>query len=164
MGRKGNVSLPFPLSPGAAVLQKPAKGGKRPSPPHAPILERMPGAVPPLGRPKNMAPTKHSTFVKLLHDCHSWMENSSGLDELPPIHLHVAGKNGKGSTALKLPGSGYVLEMMQDQLKYAMAKLFAIVPVLVSKPTGKKEKVCNPAFGVLNFTTEKNGPVWILGT
>eukprot|EP00927_Polykrikos_kofoidii_P086597 TRINITY_DN9748_c0_g4_i3.p1 TRINITY_DN9748_c0_g4~~TRINITY_DN9748_c0_g4_i3.p1 ORF type:complete len:734 (-),score=109.79 TRINITY_DN9748_c0_g4_i3:49-2250(-) len=163
-GMVHNMPQPFPMSPGAAEMQRNEPGGMHPSPPRVPRLERMPGAGPPMGRPKNMAPTKHSTFVKLLHDCHSWMGNSSGLDELPTIHLHVAGKNGKGSTALKLPGSGYVLEMMQDQLKYAMAKLFGIVPVLVSKPTGKKQKVCNPAFGVMNFTTEKNGPVWILGT
>eukprot|EP00927_Polykrikos_kofoidii_P086596 TRINITY_DN9748_c0_g4_i2.p1 TRINITY_DN9748_c0_g4~~TRINITY_DN9748_c0_g4_i2.p1 ORF type:complete len:712 (-),score=116.10 TRINITY_DN9748_c0_g4_i2:50-2185(-) len=156
-----NMSGPFNVAPpNAAEMQRHQARVMGPAPHIAPHLQRLPGASP----YSHEAPTKHATFVKLLHDCHSWMDNSSGLDELPPIHLHVAGKGGKNVTTLKLPGSGYVLEMMEKQLKYAMTKLFGVVPVVVSKPTGKKRKVCNPAFGVMNFTTQRNGPVWILGT
>eukprot|EP00927_Polykrikos_kofoidii_P086592 TRINITY_DN9748_c0_g1_i1.p1 TRINITY_DN9748_c0_g1~~TRINITY_DN9748_c0_g1_i1.p1 ORF type:complete len:721 (-),score=123.26 TRINITY_DN9748_c0_g1_i1:34-2196(-) len=155
----GDEEMARPLH-GAAEMQRPEPRIMGPAAHIGPHMQPMPGAHP----LSKEAPTKHATFVKILHDCHSWMHNSSGLDELPPIHLHVAGKGGKNLTALKLPGSGYVLELMEDQLQYAMTKLFGVVPVVLSRPTGEKKKICNPAFGVMNFKTEKNGPVWILGT
>eukprot|EP00927_Polykrikos_kofoidii_P086598 TRINITY_DN9748_c0_g5_i1.p1 TRINITY_DN9748_c0_g5~~TRINITY_DN9748_c0_g5_i1.p1 ORF type:complete len:650 (-),score=88.83 TRINITY_DN9748_c0_g5_i1:68-2017(-) len=131
-----------------------------PPAPMVPPLHGVPGA----GPGPHDGPTKHSTFVRLLHDCYSWMENISGLDELPDIHLHVAGEGGEHVTALKIPGAGYVLEMMEAQLQYARSRLNGIIPVLYSRPTGRKKRFCNPAFGVMNFTTAAHGPVWILGT
>eukprot|EP00927_Polykrikos_kofoidii_P086593 TRINITY_DN9748_c0_g2_i1.p1 TRINITY_DN9748_c0_g2~~TRINITY_DN9748_c0_g2_i1.p1 ORF type:complete len:688 (-),score=54.17 TRINITY_DN9748_c0_g2_i1:50-2113(-) len=107
-------------------------------------------------------PTRHGTFMKTLHDCHSWMGNDTGLNELPPIYIHVAGRGGRNATALKIPGSGYVLEMKEDQLKYAMSKVNCCGHVPIARHL-KRKKVCNPAFGVMDFKTKKNGPIWILG-
>jgi hypothetical protein len=112
--------------------------------------------------------SKVSVFSALLMDCDSWMKNGTGngtggLDELPPIHFKVAGSEGKQKT-LTLPSNVYVMEAMQDEVHYIKKYLFGLIPQMVPEPNGKKKKVCFPAFGTSNFTTQSNGPVWIMGT
>merc|ERR1719498_1560087 len=48
-------------------------------------------------------------------------------------------------------------------MKYHKRYLFGVVPVQVPEPTGKWKKVCAPNFGVQQYNTDVNGPVWIMG-
>lgn len=94
-------------------------------------------------------------FETLLEDCEAWLGedrlhpggSAAGLSELPTLELHVAGPDGAEQT-LELPGWAYVLELD--------------VP-LEQRELGAK-KTCGSAFGEMEYVTQKNGPVWILGT
>merc|ERR1719454_1818443 len=48
-------------------------------------------------------------------------------------------------------------------MKYHRRYLFGVVPVDVPEPTGKFKKVCVANFGVQQYDTDANGPVWIMG-
>jgi hypothetical protein len=108
------------------------------------------------------AENRSRAFQHLLLDCNNYTSDSHGLDEdLPPLHFHLAGSNGK-RRKLTLPGASYVYETMEDEMEYVHKNLFGIFPVDVPVPTGKKKRVCTPAFGAMNMSLYP-GPVWILG-
>jgi len=112
-----------------------------------------------------LTPTKAKSAVlqSLLLECGSWMGNSSsGLNVLPELHFHLGGAEGN-SQVVSLPGSAYVIEMMEDEVRY-VRKHLAGFTIEVPTLTGKTRKVCAPAFGEMDYNTERNGPVWILGT
>jgi len=88
--------------------------------------------------------SKSALFQFLLMDCGSWLDPSENLDELPAIHFNVAGLNGTEQT-LKMPGWSYVIQSNASE-------------------DGSLPKMCQPAFGAMDFDTELNGPVWIFGT
>lgn len=108
--------------------------------------------------------TKVDILKLLLIDCESWMNESTGLGELPAIKLKLGGANGT-TQELELPGRAYIMESIHEDIEYVYKHLDGIgdVPVGVNH-TGKKEKVCSPAFSEMDYTTRENGPVWILGT
>jgi hypothetical protein len=110
------------------------------------------------------AANKVDILKLLLIDCESWMNESTGLGELPALHLKVAGANGS-TQMLELPGSSYIMESIHADYEYVYKHLDGIgdVPVGVNH-TGRKEKVCSPAFSEMDYQTRENGPVWILGT
>jgi hypothetical protein len=115
--------------------------------------------------PFDIAPaTKVDILKLLLVDCESWMNESTGLGELPSLRLKVAGANGTAQD-LDLPGRAYVMETMHEDIEYVYKHLDGIgdVPIGVNH-TGHKEKVCSPAFSEMDYSTRENGPVWILGT
>jgi len=104
-------------------------------------------------------------FQKLLLTCNDFVNASHGLDqELPPLHFHLAGANGKKQT-LKLAGADYIFEMMENDIKHVKKNLFGVFPVdiIVENKSAPKKRVCSPAFGSMNMNTTLNGPVWILG-
>lgn len=112
-------------------------------------------------------PTKSTVFQFLLQDCGSWM-GEQGVDELPDIHFHLSGEGDK-KQVLSLPAWAYIMESKlndtghitkhQDGLGDAAASL------LEEKSTsGLPSHICQPAFGVMDYNTKQNGPVWILGT
>jgi len=107
--------------------------------------------------------SKFELFQVLLLQCEDWMHNSTGLSELPPIHFHLAGAGGNTQT-LKLDGNSYVFVTREDEVHYVTKHLFGIFPVRVAVATGRKRNVCLPAFASHSYNTQKNGPVWILGT
>jgi len=98
----------------------------------------------------------------LLMDCESWMEKE-GLDDLPTLNFHLAGSEGKEQT-LTLSPNAYIMEMIQEEVKYVKKSLAGVFDFMSEQPTGKMVKVCGPAFGKQVYNTKKNGPVWILGT
>jgi len=106
---------------------------------------------------------KFELFQVMLLQCQDWMENGTGLNELPPIHFHLAGHGGEQKT-LKMDGSSYVFSTREDEVHYVVKHLFGVFPVQVAVPTGRQRNVCIPAFAAHQYTTQKNGPVWILGT
>jgi len=110
------------------------------------------------------AAPKAVIFQQLILDCKRWLTPDQGLDELPPIHFHVRGSNGSKQT-LKLDGWSYILETQEKEFKYVYKNMKGLGSVPTGKKfTGKTHKVCAPAFSPMDYKTEENGPVWILGT
>eukprot|EP00927_Polykrikos_kofoidii_P057993 TRINITY_DN5226_c0_g2_i1.p1 TRINITY_DN5226_c0_g2~~TRINITY_DN5226_c0_g2_i1.p1 ORF type:complete len:521 (-),score=88.67 TRINITY_DN5226_c0_g2_i1:286-1848(-) len=99
-------------------------------------------------QPKNRV----KVFKATLSQCQTWINDSGGLDELPPIFLHVGGAGGE-KQVLMLDGATYVLEMVSE----------ATSPNS-SSAQDQHRTACEPAFGEVEYTTKSNGPIWILGT
>jgi hypothetical protein len=114
--------------------------------------------------PFEIAPAeKFQVLQLLLLDCGLWL-NENGLDELPTLKFHVMGAGGK-QQVLDLPGWAYILESSHEDVDrnshlQGLDTSFAFL----QNRTKRKTKVCSPAFGAMDYTTKKNGPVWILGT
>merc|ERR1712110_1306355 len=74
------------------------------------------------------------------------------------------GKTGKKQT-LELSGWHYVLKQKVELVERVYKDLGPLgkLPVGVNK-TGKFEEVCMLAMSPMEYHTQKNGPVWILGT
>jgi len=108
--------------------------------------------------------SKPSQFTQLLRDCGSWLDESTGLAELPSLHFHVTGSEGGQSETLELGAWAYVLETVEDEYDLAARHLDDIVPDRSTSKESSKNRVCSPAFGVMEMPTQLNGDVWILGT
>jgi len=98
----------------------------------------------------------------LLSQCGSWMTEENGLDELPSLHFKLAGADGNKKT-ITLDGASYVIETMEEEMKVVQKNIMGM-PMRVPEKTGKKSKVCAPAFGAMELNTKDHGPVWILGS
>jgi hypothetical protein len=110
------------------------------------------------------AASKYMIFQRLMFDCQNWLDPTIGLDELPTIHLHIAGSNGTKET-LNVRGWAWVIETHEKDFKYVYKNVPGIGKMPVGKNyTGTSQKVCSPAFSEMEYNTEMNGPVWILGT
>mmetsp|Transcript_29178 Transcript_29178/g.51018 ORF Transcript_29178/g.51018 Transcript_29178/m.51018 type:complete len:722 (-) Transcript_29178:128-2293(-) len=108
--------------------------------------------------------TKGMIFQMLLMDCHTWWENRTGLDELPDLNFYVRGVNGTEQTLL-LHGWSYVIETFEKDFTTIYKEIEGVGTMPVGRNfTGGSHKVCSPAFSTMDYQTEKNGPVWILGT
>jgi len=99
--------------------------------------------------------SKAAIFQSLIQDC-------IGLNELPPIHFHVGGSNSK--QALQLEAWSYIFETQQKEFEYVYQDVPGMGKVPTGKNfTGKSHKVCALAFDTMEYQTQQNGPVWILG-
>jgi hypothetical protein len=110
--------------------------------------------------------TKADVVQFLLLDCESWIDHGAGLSELPDLHLHIVGSNETQQT-LTLTSSAYVLESPASKMEALQLHSFLAGKSKALNASGagnKTGKVCSPAFNTADFTTEANGPVWILGT
>jgi len=85
------------------------------------------------------AASKGQVLKFILEDCASWLAETS-LDELPPLKFHLANKAEEESHVLEFSAADYIVLM---------------------KVNGTQ--LCQPAFGPMDYPTQKNGPVWILG-
>lgn len=107
-------------------------------------------------------PRKHETFQFLLQKCSSWLNESTDLNsEMPQLFFQVAGLKG-GNDSLALDPLDYVIETTQEVAHKHTKEILGMFPVTEISET--EEVVCMPAFGVLDYPTTLNGPVWILGT
>lgn len=108
---------------------------------------------------------KMTIFRMLLHECGSWVQNkgdkNTTLHELPDLHFRLAGKDGKLGS-IKLTGDDYIMETMEDEVEMVTRNIFGM-PIKIPKKTGKKKRVCAPAFSSMEMKTHDNGHVWILG-
>lgn len=108
--------------------------------------------------------SKAVIFQQLILDCRHWLTTDEGLKELPAIHFHIGGANGTKQT-LKLGGWSYIIETQEKEFKYIYKEVPGLGKLPVGKNfTGEAKKVCSPAFSTMEYSTEQNGPVWILGT
>jgi len=108
--------------------------------------------------------SKPSQFTQLLRDCGSWLDESDGLAELPSLQFHVTGSESGQSETLELGAWAYVLETVEEEYDLAARHLDDIVPEESASRRSSKNRVCSPAFGVMEMPTQLNGDVWILGT
>jgi len=113
--------------------------------------------------------TKVKIMEALLEDCEDWLNESTGLNEMPDLHFHVVGGAGKKQT-LAMPGQAYVIETtyelkgnLSKKIKGNGSSALENITDAWLKYTGGRTKVCAPAFDVLDYDTKRNGPVWILG-
>lgn len=115
--------------------------------------------------PFNMSTiSKADVLQVLLVDCESWLGDGGSLDEMPPLHFHVAGSSGT-QQSLKLPAHLYVLESTADTVQGLKFMSGGRIPMDTAAPSGARAgRVCAPAFGVIDYNTKLNGPIWILGT
>jgi len=108
---------------------------------------------------------KMMIFRMLLHECSSWVgkngHKNTTLHELPDLHFHVRGKDGKKQT-ISLTGDDYIIETMEDEVEMVTRNVFGM-PIKIPHKTGKMKRVCAPAFGAMEMETKDNGQVWILG-
>jgi len=108
--------------------------------------------------------SKSQVFSSLLRYCGVWLnEANATIDEIPSVHLHLAGKAGVAQ-AYTLPASAYIVEAEAEIVKVVTKKLFGVLPVDMEVPTGKTTTMCSAAFSAHDYVTQKNGPVWILGS
>eukprot|EP00928_Gymnodinium_smaydae_P011957 TRINITY_DN14373_c0_g2_i1.p1 TRINITY_DN14373_c0_g2~~TRINITY_DN14373_c0_g2_i1.p1 ORF type:complete len:483 (-),score=38.42 TRINITY_DN14373_c0_g2_i1:103-1551(-) len=104
---------------------------------------------------------RYETFLSVLSECEQWLSSEEGLNEMPAIHLHVAGSAGNTET-LDIPAAAYVLTVAQEDGQFLSTDAvhsFAAHTLSLKK----SQHVCIPAFGEFDFPTRANGPAWILG-
>jgi len=117
--------------------------------------------------PFEITPAAKSSILQLLLlDCGSWLNESAGLSEMPNLKFHMVGAGGN-EKVLELPGWAYVLESTREVAEdnKQLQGMDGEVVLLQNKTVPlSSHKVCSPAFGAMDYNTQKNGPVWILGT
>jgi len=108
---------------------------------------------------------KSDVLQLLLQDCDRWMTEEVGTDGMPDLHFHIRGSNSTRQ-ALKIPPHAYLVEYVGDNAAASAYKLLEGVGTIPTDPRATRgaKKVCAPAFGVMDYDTRANGPVWILGT
>jgi hypothetical protein len=102
-------------------------------------------------------------FLMLLSDCAAWAgDEGEGLKELPPVNFELEGADGK-KKHVSLSPSAYIVETLEEDVKHITKHLAGVLPVDITVPTGHETRRCLPAFGVMEYHTESNGPIWIMG-
>mmetsp|Transcript_63646 Transcript_63646/g.163847 ORF Transcript_63646/g.163847 Transcript_63646/m.163847 type:complete len:317 (+) Transcript_63646:2-952(+) len=105
---------------------------------------------------------RQQAFHDLLMNCTQWAPKGD-VSEMPSLFFKLGGAGGTEQT-LELPAAAYVMRVRKEEVKHIHKKLMGVIPVEEAIYTGKMVEVCAPAFGAQDYVTEKNGPVWILGT
>eukprot|EP00927_Polykrikos_kofoidii_P016573 TRINITY_DN174_c0_g1_i1.p1 TRINITY_DN174_c0_g1~~TRINITY_DN174_c0_g1_i1.p1 ORF type:complete len:545 (-),score=78.58 TRINITY_DN174_c0_g1_i1:112-1746(-) len=99
---------------------------------------------------------KRDVLNLLLADCDSWILDGEGLRELPSLHFGVASVGNERKQNIELHGWSYVVEYSFNQTE--RSGLHKVAEQKVPK------RMCQHAFGPMEYRTKSNGPVWILGT
>jgi len=103
------------------------------------------------------------TFQLLLENCEQWLVKGTSLkDEMPSLFFHLAGAKDNATQVFEMHPETYVLQSTAEVVHKEIKKLMGILPVQILEK--KKQFVCMPAFGKMNYPTQLNGDVWILGT
>lgn len=110
---------------------------------------------------QNPTVPKHMMLRHVLNDCSQWIEDPEATD-LPSVFLHVVDHVGQHKT-LEIPPSQWLIQSRAQEVREVTRHLGPLV-VTEEIPTGNLETVCTPAFGVNEYRTQHNGPVWIIGT
>eukprot|EP00927_Polykrikos_kofoidii_P035939 TRINITY_DN3041_c0_g1_i1.p1 TRINITY_DN3041_c0_g1~~TRINITY_DN3041_c0_g1_i1.p1 ORF type:complete len:532 (+),score=95.15 TRINITY_DN3041_c0_g1_i1:96-1691(+) len=109
---------------------------------------------------------KEEVFQLVLRRCEEWLNEESGLDELPSVHIHLGNAdNSTRSRTIELSAWSYVFETSADQAEEHTKLLGNIGVSFARTPRQQEEKyVCAPAFGTSEYSSSSAGPVWIVGT
>jgi len=108
---------------------------------------------------------KYAVLQQLLMTCEDWLDESSGLGELPDLYFHVTGAEGN-KKSLALAPSNYVMQVDPSELQSFTRRVGLSDKTKASflTFTGDQKKVCLPAFSEMDYNTVQNGPVFIFGT
>lgn len=108
--------------------------------------------------------SKFEVFHNVMADCKEWMSknDTSEMDKLPPIKLHMAGSQGKKQLVEISPRS-YVMLTTEPVFKIMRQEIPGMGELRFMVPSNETQLRCTPAISVMEFTTKKNGEVWILG-
>jgi hypothetical protein len=99
----------------------------------------------------------------LLSDCDQWLEDDGDAHlnrELPEVSFLLNGSDGSSQTISFRP-EHYVWETIMDRTGFSNESVDEFGEAM-GEPM--PNRVCDVAFGAINYETEMNGPVWILGT
>lgn len=102
-----------------------------------------------------------NVFQVLLSKCESWLDSKDGLDELPAINFQLMGSGGSQKT-VSLSGRNYVLQQAQNKTEVVREHI-DVFPTPVERFSSEQEKACFAAFDEMDYSTNANGNVWILG-
>lgn len=97
------------------------------------------------------------TLQVLLQQCSDWMMGVDLNKEMPTLRFHVAGANGNQEELVLNPRS-YVL-LNSAQVEIPMVKK----GIKGNKHRHQWKEVCVMAFNPIDYETEENGAVWIMG-
>merc|ERR1711879_285715 len=84
-------------------------------------------------------------FHKLLTNCRDWLTPVQGINEMPHIFLHLAGKHGPAQTFSLSPWS-FVIMAKAEIVEHITARLFPGVTVSENIPTGQTVEICQATF------------------
>lgn len=102
-------------------------------------------------------------FHALVVNCTDWMsEENGGIDEIPPIDIHLAGAEGV-TQKVPLTAWSYIVMTVKPVYKKIIKDIFGHELTLLV-PTGERDYSCSPMFGPIVMETVLNGPIWILGS
>mmetsp|Transcript_78997 Transcript_78997/g.144006 ORF Transcript_78997/g.144006 Transcript_78997/m.144006 type:complete len:501 (-) Transcript_78997:153-1655(-) len=105
---------------------------------------------------------KSILFSLLVGNCTDWMHDTAdGINEIPPIYIHLAGAEGVPQK-VPLTAWSYVILTPVPVFKTIHQNIHGI-DVRIIFPVGM-DLVCVPMFDAINYLTVANGPVWILGS
>jgi hypothetical protein len=104
---------------------------------------------------------RFAVFQSLLMGCQEWLQEGEGLDELPPLHFHLSGAGG-AVREVTIPATSYILQQAQNKTKVVLEYIDTF-PTKVQKESDEVQLACFPAFDVMDYPTDANGAVWILG-
>jgi len=107
---------------------------------------------------------KADAFSKVLEDCASWANKTeNGVLDMPSLQFQLTGPGGAKKT-VNLPGHAYIFETVQQVMEttYVNIPFFGRMPIR-KEPTGETKIVCAATFQPMEYNTEQNGPVFILG-
>lgn len=111
---------------------------------------------------QNLGMDKGAAFQSVLSNCGEWMGEADGLDEIPPVNVHLAGIDGK-QQIVSLPPWTWVSETSEQIFNYIQQNLFENASQKAF-PQGSRANYCVPMFQANTQSTEENGPQWILGS
>lgn len=109
---------------------------------------------------------KEEVFQLVLRRCEEWLNEGSGLDELPSIHMHLGSADDpERARTVELTAWSFVFETPVEQAE-EHSKLLGTVGLSFSRLRGEERSsyVCSPAFGTSDYSSSGSGPVWIVGT
>jgi hypothetical protein len=113
---------------------------------------------------------KSSVFTGLLRDCSSWLSDASqeSINEVPAVKLILSDGAGH-SQEVELTAWAYITETTHSEYETHFKHLLDFIPTALSVDVGTDDtasdaRVCVPSFGVNDYTSANNGPIWILGT
>jgi len=163
----GTTQIVGPQAHVDALLEAICDGWPRCSENHSALVKAVEHAEEVIAKEYNTNPfqfkvhNKGEVLKMMLSDCAVWLEKG-GLDELPPVHFHLAGDSSKQTVTI--PARTWVVETVVEAPQPSFVHIGGVDVPVVSNSTSMRVQACSHSFGPMEYDTKANGPVWILGT
>mmetsp|Transcript_5607 Transcript_5607/g.9973 ORF Transcript_5607/g.9973 Transcript_5607/m.9973 type:complete len:378 (-) Transcript_5607:179-1312(-) len=108
---------------------------------------------------------KSHAFQNLLSSCRDWMTEDDGINEIPPINLHLAGADGKPQI-FQLSAWAWVVETTYPVFVFIQESIFqdSYKGLEMIRPKYNTTNYCSTMFSSHFQDTEVNGPQWLFGS